>query len=203
VLIHWQEAAKGLSENGEFPLRLEATVAGHHLLVVIHSTRTPPLIGPIFRRSRPHAARRLRAQYHKIQARSTPNRLGLGLCWNLAPAESLYPGSRGADDACHIRLCDATFPPMSQTLTIEYPDRLPDALNMSRGEFERDARMAMAAKMYELGRLSSAEAARMVGLDRVRFLLDLERFGVSAINMDEDELKQEFAHAREAFAGGQ
>lgn len=92
---------------------------------------------------------------------------------------------------------------MSQTLTVEYPDRLPDALNMSRGEFERDARMALAAKLYELGRLSSAEAAVMAGLDRVRFLLALERFGVSAMNMDEEELKQEFAQAREAFTGRQ
>ena len=92
---------------------------------------------------------------------------------------------------------------MSQTLTVEYPDRLPDALNMSRAEFERDARMALAAKLYELGRLSSAEAAEMAGLDRVRFLLALERFGVSVINMDDGELKQEFALARETFAGRQ
>lgn len=92
---------------------------------------------------------------------------------------------------------------MSQTLTVEYPDRLPDALNMSREEFERDARMALAAKLYELGRLSSAEAAGVAGLDRVRFLLALERFGVSVINMDDEELKQEFALARETFAGRQ
>lgn len=94
-------------------------------------------------------------------------------------------------------------PVMSHTLTVEYPDRLPDDLNMSRAEFERDARLALAAKLFELGRLSSAQAARIAGLDRVRFLLGLERFGVSAINLDEEELTQEFAHARKAFAGDQ
>lgn len=92
---------------------------------------------------------------------------------------------------------------MSQSFTVEYPDLLPDALNMSRGEFERDARTALAAKLYELGRLSSDEGARMAGLDRVRFLLALERFGVSTINLDEEELRQEFAVAREAFASHQ
>ncbi len=92
---------------------------------------------------------------------------------------------------------------MSQSFTVEYPDLLPDVLNMSRGEFERDARTALAAKLYELGRLSSDEGARMAGLDRVRFLLALERFGVSTINMDEDELRKEFAVAREAFASHQ
>src|SRR5947208_5706470 len=87
---------------------------------------------------------------------------------------------------------------MSQILTTEYPDRLlPDALNMTRAEFERDPRMAPAAKLYELGRISSAEAARMAGLDRVRFLLALERFSVFMENLDEEELKQGFAHARE------
>ncbi len=90
---------------------------------------------------------------------------------------------------------------MSQTLTVEYPDLLLDELNMSRPEFEAEARMALAAKLYELGRLSSAQAARMVGLDRVRFLFALERLGVSFINLDEKELSEEFAHAREAYSG--
>jgi len=90
---------------------------------------------------------------------------------------------------------------MSLTLTVEYPEMLPDSLNMSRAEFERDARLALAAKLFELGRLSSAEAARMAGTDRVRFLLALERYSVSTINLDEQELDQEFAHARETFAG--
>lgn len=92
---------------------------------------------------------------------------------------------------------------MSQTLTVEYPDRLPDSLNMSRSEFERDARMALAAKLFELGRLSSDEAARMACMDRVSFLLALQRYSVSPINLDMDELRQEFAHAREACAGDQ
>jgi predicted HTH domain antitoxin len=91
---------------------------------------------------------------------------------------------------------------MSRTLTVEYPDLLPDSLNMSRSEFEQDARMALAAKLYELGRLSSAEAARIAGLDRVRFLFALERFNVSPMNLDKEELMQEFVHARQAFAGG-
>jgi predicted HTH domain antitoxin len=89
---------------------------------------------------------------------------------------------------------------MSQSFTIEYPDRLPDDLNLSRQQFEGEARLALAAKMYEMGRVSSAQAAQIAGLDRVRFLFALERLGVSFINLDEDELSQEFAHAREAFS---
>ena len=92
---------------------------------------------------------------------------------------------------------------MSYTLTVEYPDSLPDTLHMTRSEFEQDARMALVAKLYELGRLSSSEAARIAGMDRVRFLLGLERFGVPMMNLGEEELRREFADAHEAFAGGQ
>ena len=92
---------------------------------------------------------------------------------------------------------------MSQTMTIDYPERLPDELNLTRQQFESEARLALAAKWYEMGRMSSAQAAQMAGLDRVRFLFSLERLGVSFINVDEDELKQEFARAREAFASHQ
>ena len=35
-------------------------------------------------------------------------------------------------------------------LVVEYPDVLPDALRVSRLEFEREARMAMAVKLFEL-----------------------------------------------------
>ena len=50
---------------------------------------------------------------------------------------------------------------MSQSLTIEYPDLLPDDLNLSRQQFEGEARLALAAKLYEMGRVSSAQGAQM------------------------------------------
>lgn len=43
----------------------------------------------------------------------------------------------------------------------------------------------------------------MAGMDRVRYLLALRRIGVSVIHVGEEELKLEFAPAREAFAGHQ
>jgi predicted HTH domain antitoxin len=92
---------------------------------------------------------------------------------------------------------------MSHSLTIEYPARLPDELNLTPRQFESEARLALAAKWYEMGRISSAQGAQMAGLDRVRFLFELQRLGVSFINVDEDELNHEFTHAREAFASHQ
>jgi predicted HTH domain antitoxin len=88
---------------------------------------------------------------------------------------------------------------MSQTLTIEYPDLLPDSLNMSRSEFEREARVAMAAKLFEMGKLTSGQAARLAGMERVDFLYELRRIGVSTIQISADELTEDVANAQRAY----
>jgi predicted HTH domain antitoxin len=87
---------------------------------------------------------------------------------------------------------------MSKTLTVEYPDSLPDALNMSTGEFEREARLAMAVKLFETGKLSSGQASELVGMPRIHFLYELQRFGVSMIQTPLEELEQDIHHAAKA-----
>ena len=45
------------------------------------------------------------------------------------------------------------------TMSISYPESLPEALHLSSTEFEREARLAMAVKLFDVGRLSSGQAA--------------------------------------------
>jgi len=80
---------------------------------------------------------------------------------------------------------------MSRKMEIEYPDTLPDLLQETPEEFEREAKMAMAVKLFELKRISSGMAAEMVGMDRASFLLELQRYGVEMINMESDELESD------------
>lgn len=80
-------------------------------------------------------------------------------------------------------------------LSVEYPGELPDVLQESREEFENEARMAMAAKLFERRRISSGMAAVMVGMDRVSFLLKLSEYGVPMVDLTADELAQDFANA--------
>ena len=80
-------------------------------------------------------------------------------------------------------------------LRIVYPETLPDALRQTRDQFEQEAKMAMAAKLFEMGRISSGIAASLVGLDRVTFLLKLHEYGVPMIQADEDELRTDSRHA--------
>ena len=80
-------------------------------------------------------------------------------------------------------------------LVIDYPPSLPDMLQQSRKQFEHEARMAMAVKLFEMKRLSSGVAAKLVGMDRVSFLLSLSSYGVPMIDLDEEDLQSDVDHA--------
>lgn len=84
---------------------------------------------------------------------------------------------------------------MGLSLTIEYPEKLPDALQTTRQDFEREARMAMAVKLFEMKRVSSGMAADLAGMDRASFLLSLHRYGTPMIDLDEDELLSDVDNA--------
>ena len=84
---------------------------------------------------------------------------------------------------------------MSIQMQVEYPGNLPDALAETRQEFESEAKLAMAAKLYEMKRLSSGQAAQMLGMDRVEFLLSLHRVGTPATNLTEEELSLDLRNA--------
>jgi predicted HTH domain antitoxin len=80
-------------------------------------------------------------------------------------------------------------------LTIDYPESLPDTLQESRSQFEQEARMAMAVKLFELKRVSSGTATALAGMDRVSFLLKLHEYGVPMIDLTEAELEEDIANA--------
>jgi predicted HTH domain antitoxin len=77
---------------------------------------------------------------------------------------------------------------MSPQMKIDYPEILPDALQKSRDQFEYEAKMAMAVKLFEMKRLSSGLAASLVGLDRVTFLLQLHQYGAAMLDLADEEL---------------
>ncbi len=65
------------------------------------------------------------------------------------------------------------------------------ALNCSPQDIESEIRMLAAVKRYEMGRLSSGAAARMVGISRVLFLNRLKEYNVPALSLSKEEFIRE------------
>ena len=83
----------------------------------------------------------------------------------------------------------------TSVLTIPYPEELLLSLKKSPEEFEIEARLLLAVKLYELGQISTGMAARLTGMSRVAFMFELARFGLSPIGVEADELAEDLANA--------
>jgi len=83
---------------------------------------------------------------------------------------------------------------MSHRLEIEYGDDVLLSVGLTKDQFNQEARFLLAAKLYELGRLSSGQAAKLCGKYRADFLMSLPRAGVSISNLrpEDAELEKEF-----------
>ena len=82
------------------------------------------------------------------------------------------------------------------TLTIEYPSEVLWALQQEPQEFEADARLLLAVKLYETGRLSTGLAARLAGVPRSAFIFLLEPLRTLSFGQSPDELEDDLANAR-------
>jgi predicted HTH domain antitoxin len=78
-----------------------------------------------------------------------------------------------------------------KTVSIPYPEGLPQTLKLSDAEFSGEVRFLAAAKLYELGKISSGKAAKMVGMDKISFLEKLVHYKMPAINLQAEEIQKE------------
>jgi predicted HTH domain antitoxin len=83
-------------------------------------------------------------------------------------------------------------------LAIEYPPEILWALQQEPEEFEADARLLLALRLFESGRLSTGLAAKLAGLSRSAFIALLGRYKLSPLGQSPDELVEDLAAARRA-----
>jgi predicted HTH domain antitoxin len=79
-----------------------------------------------------------------------------------------------------------------KSITLEVPDSLFWHPAKSADTVERRSRFLLALKYFELGEITSGQAAAMSGISRVQFLTDASRLGVAVADLDDDELRAEF-----------
>jgi predicted HTH domain antitoxin len=82
-------------------------------------------------------------------------------------------------------------------VVIEYPEELPGLLKLSEKQFAAEVQFLAAAKLFEMGKLSSSKAAEMAGIGRVEFLHKLGAYGFPAINLDDEQIEAELKAAAE------
>jgi len=83
----------------------------------------------------------------------------------------------------------------TNTLLIPYSEDLLLSMKKSPEEFEDEARLLLAVKLYELGRISTGVAAELAGMGRVAFFFELARFGLSPMGQTANEVAGDLANA--------
>lgn len=85
---------------------------------------------------------------------------------------------------------------MKGVINIEYPESLANSLKLTGKEFESVIKISSLVKLFELGKVSSGTAAKVLGLTRIDFLDLLARYKVSALGQfDYDDFKEDIANS--------
>ena len=69
---------------------------------------------------------------------------------------------------------------------------IPDSLNLS----PKEVQTALAAQLYEIGKLTLGQASELAGYSKREFMEVLSDYGVSVFNFDEDELDKDIENAK-------
>ena len=85
---------------------------------------------------------------------------------------------------------------MHRLINISYPESLANSLKLSRDDFEKEMKMSSLVKLFELGRISSGVAAKVLGLSRLDFLDGISKYKVSLLDYsDLNDLENDIANA--------
>jgi len=85
---------------------------------------------------------------------------------------------------------------MKGMIYIEYPESLANSLKLRGKEFENEMKINSLVKLFELGKVSSGTAAKVLGLTRLDFLDLLSKYKVSSLGQfDSDDLRDDIANA--------
>ena len=74
---------------------------------------------------------------------------------------------------------------MSQIISIEFPDYLANSMRMNKSEFEKEIKISGLVKLFELGKISSGTAAKVLQLSRIEFLELLAKYNVGFLNVED------------------
>lgn len=85
---------------------------------------------------------------------------------------------------------------MEKHISVLYPESLAFSLKMKNKEFENEIKTISLIKLYELGKISSGLASKLLEISRLDFLELLGKYKVSYMHEGiEDEIATDFKNA--------
>ncbi|MFV0606950.1 MAG: UPF0175 family protein [Niabella sp.] len=82
---------------------------------------------------------------------------------------------------------------MAQVISVEYPDYLANSMRMNKNDFGKEVKISALVKLYELGKVSSGTAAKVLQMSRIDFLDLLSKYNVTFLNTV--DLKEDMENA--------
>lgn len=85
---------------------------------------------------------------------------------------------------------------MEGVINIAYPESLAQILGLNGKDFEWEIKASSLVKLFELGKVSSGAAAKVLGFSRLDFLELLAQYNVSILRQyDLEDLTEDIANA--------
>ncbi len=82
---------------------------------------------------------------------------------------------------------------MAETITIDYPEYLANSMRMNKDDFGMEMKVSVLVKLFELGKVSSGTAAKVLQISRISFLELLSKYKVGFLEVD--DLKKDIENA--------
>ena len=76
-------------------------------------------------------------------------------------------------------------------ISFQISESILQALNQNQDEFINQMRLFTALQLFKNQKLSFGQAAELAGLNRERFLIELDNYNIDLIDYDPSELEQE------------
>jgi len=74
---------------------------------------------------------------------------------------------------------------MAQLILIEYPDYLANSMRLNKEDFGKKVKLSSLIKLFELGKVSSGIASKVLNMSRIEFLELLSNYNVSFLHSDD------------------
>lgn len=85
---------------------------------------------------------------------------------------------------------------MNGMINIEFPESLANSLRLSGKDFEYELKTSSMVKLFEMGKVSSGVAAKVLGISRIDFLDLLAKYKVSILSQyNNDDLSEDISNA--------